>query len=68
MTGHHFVILIILSVILSGSEESVFSPIIIFHILTSAHATLILRLERHSLCACLGLSNDMCAEKPHPAL
>ena len=63
MTGHHFVILIILSVILSGSEESVFvfSPIIIFHILTSAHATLILRLERHSLCACLGFSTDICA-------
>ena len=50
-----------LPVILSGSEESVFSPIIIFHILTSAHATLILRLERHSLCACLGFSTDICA-------
>ena len=61
MTGHHFVILIILSVILSGSEESVFSPIIIFHILTSAQRNLILRLGRHSLCACLGFSTGICA-------
>ena len=65
MTGHHFVILIILSVILSGSEESVFSPIIIFHILTCAHATLILRHGRHLPCALL---HGGTAEHEHVAL
>ena len=36
--------------------------------LASAQLIPVLRHIFNILCACLGLSNDMCAEKPHPAL